>query len=190
MANLRFWPEREDIIDRSLDVLNELIFSYSSGRLLLQLDVIGSLLLNHTPDHFPFLAVPNMARQRTQFHSALARLVFMEDENDKFEPFMAPILASLEQLTAHAQRLPRTEEVMVRRAARRGARRARAAERFFFSPPARSRLACPARLPASPPRSAPSSACRATCAACCWPRTTAPRTSSCLTPCSRGTWPR
>jgi hypothetical protein len=80
--NLRFWTERTDIIARSLDVLNELIYSYSSGRLLLTLDVITSLLLRHGEDYFPFLASPDNVRFRTQFYSALARLVFMEDENE------------------------------------------------------------------------------------------------------------
>jgi hypothetical protein len=99
MNNLRFWPERTDIIDRTLEVLNELIFSYSSGRLLLQLDVINNLLLAHGEENFPFLNNPSMARQRTLFHSALARLVFMEDESEKFEPFMQPIINNLERLS-------------------------------------------------------------------------------------------
>jgi len=112
MSNLRFWPERADIVDRTLDVLNELIFSYTSGRLLLQLDVINTLLLNHSEEAFPFLAVPAMVRQRTLFHQALARLVFMEDESEKFEPFIAPIVGTLEKLSGVAH--VRSAEVMVR----------------------------------------------------------------------------
>lgn len=110
MNNLRFWPERQDIIDRTLEVLNELIFSYSSGRLLLQLDVINNLLMAHGEEHFPFLNNPSMARQRTLFHSALARLVFMEDESDKFEPFMQPIVTNLERLSRAASL--KNQEVM------------------------------------------------------------------------------
>lgn len=112
--NLRFWPERPDLVDRTLDVLNELIFSYSSGRLLLSLDVISGLLSNHGEASFPFLASPGMVRQRTLFHAALARLVFMEDESDKFEPFMAPLLLTLERLAPAVAAGVRTEEVMVR----------------------------------------------------------------------------
>lgn len=80
--NLRFWVERSDIIQRSLEVLNELIYSYSSGRLLLTLDVINDLLTHHTEEYFPFLSASANVRYRTQFYSALARLVFMEDENE------------------------------------------------------------------------------------------------------------
>jgi exportin-7 len=59
---------------------------------------VAELLQCHTPDYFPFLADPDAARQRTTFYSSLARLVFFEDESERFEPFVAPLLASLDAL--------------------------------------------------------------------------------------------
>ena len=80
--NLRFWVEREDVIRRTLEVFHDLVVSYSSGRLLLSLDSVSSLLAHHTPEHFPFLSVPANSRFRTTFYTALARLVFMEEDSE------------------------------------------------------------------------------------------------------------
>lgn len=99
--NLRLFPEKDDIIRRTLDVWNDLVYSYASARLLLSLNTIELLLRNHTEEHFPFLAAAGNSRHRTYFYSALARLVFVEDESEKFEPFIAPLVTTLEQLGRH-----------------------------------------------------------------------------------------
>jgi len=81
-SNLRWWGDHSAIVEGSLEVLNDLIFSYTSGRLLLSLPVIETMLANHTEEWFPFLRIPANARCRTSFYSALGRLVFMEDESE------------------------------------------------------------------------------------------------------------
>lgn len=109
--NLRFMGDHEAVVQRTLATLNELIYSYSSGRLLLSLDVIGTqLLMNHGEEQYPFLVPAANTRYRTQFYSALARLVFMEDESERFEPFIAPLLTRLDQLAGVTG--VRSEEVM------------------------------------------------------------------------------
>lgn len=80
--NLRYWGENQDIIKRTLEVLHDLVFSYSSGKLLLTLDCVSGLLLNHTAEYFPFLGPPANTHLRTIFYTTLARLVFMEDETE------------------------------------------------------------------------------------------------------------
>ena len=80
--NLRYWGEHQDVVKRTLEVLHDLVFAYSSGKLLLTLDCVGAMLLNHTADHFPFLGNPANTHLRTTFYTTLARLVFMEDESE------------------------------------------------------------------------------------------------------------
>ena len=81
-SNLRFWVDREDIIRRTLDVLHDLVFSYTSGRMLLGLETVSTLLVKHTPEYFPFLATPAHSRHRTTFYTTLGRLVFMEEDSE------------------------------------------------------------------------------------------------------------
>jgi hypothetical protein len=110
--NLRFWGSSDEIIRRSLDVFHELVYSFASGRLLLTLPSVAGLLTAHGPAHFPFLANPSNVRFRTAFYQSLARLVFFQDDSEKFEPFMAPLIAVLESLAPPIHGGVRSEEVM------------------------------------------------------------------------------
>jgi hypothetical protein len=96
--NLRFWGDDDSIIRRSNDVLRDLVFSFASGRLLLTIDDISQMLLNHGQQYFPFLANPRNVRHRTTFYTSLARLVFFEDDSERFDPFIAPILSVLDSI--------------------------------------------------------------------------------------------
>ena len=102
--NLRWRGDSADIVRRSLDVLHDLIFSYSSSRLLLaaRTGPVMDLLACHGPEHFPFLAMREHARARATFYTSLARLVFFEDDTDRFLPFLAPLSAALDALAPHA----------------------------------------------------------------------------------------
>jgi hypothetical protein len=80
--NLRYWGERQEVVKRTLEVLHDLVFAYSSGKLLLTLDCVGAMLLSHTVEFFPFLGNPANTHLRTVFYTTLARLVFMEDESE------------------------------------------------------------------------------------------------------------
>ena len=101
--NLRFWGDDDSIIRRSNDVLRDLVFSFASGRLLLTIDEISQMLVNHGQQHFPFLANPRNVRHRTTFYTSLARLVFFEDDSERFDPFIAPILSVLDSIAPSVQ---------------------------------------------------------------------------------------
>lgn len=62
-----------------------------SGKLLLKLDAIHFILMNHTSEHFAFLDEPANSRNRTTFYSTLARLLYVEETPTKFKSFIAPL---------------------------------------------------------------------------------------------------
>jgi exportin-7 len=102
--NLKYWPEDQDLIGKTLDLLHDMAQGYSSSKLLLSLETIRFLSINHTEEHFAFLSVPGNARQRTVFHATLTRLLLSPSGEEKlglsFEQFLEPILNKLIQLGA------------------------------------------------------------------------------------------
>lgn len=100
--NLKFWPEEEDIVSKTLELLLDMAGGYSSSKLLLTLDTVKYLARHHTEDQFPFLAVPGNVRQRTTFHATLTRLLLSPGGEDKlgltFEQFIEPLVTILSQL--------------------------------------------------------------------------------------------
>ena len=90
--NLRFWGASDVIVRRSNEVLHDLVFSFAAGRLLLTMPALTQMLTRHGPEHFPFLSERSNARHRTTFYTSLARLVFFEDDSERFEPFVEPLL--------------------------------------------------------------------------------------------------
>lgn len=100
--NLKFWPEDQDIIGKTLDLLHDMAQGYSSSKLLLTLDTVRFLAMHHTEDHFPFLSIPGNTRHRTTFHSTLTRLLLSPQGSDKlgltFEQFLKPIVTTIGQL--------------------------------------------------------------------------------------------
>lgn len=73
--------------------LQDLAAGYMSGKLLLKLEATAYILQHHTAEHFAFLDDPANSRNRTTFHSTLARLLFMEETATaaKFKSFVAPL---------------------------------------------------------------------------------------------------
>jgi exportin-7 len=98
--NLKYWSHDSEVIGQTLQLFLDMASSYSSSRMLLDLDTVKFLVQHHTGEHFAFLLVPANTRQRTVFHTTLARLIFstMEDMNALFDAFMKPILTVLTQL--------------------------------------------------------------------------------------------
>jgi exportin-7 len=105
--NLKFWPEDEDLIGKTLDLLHDMAQGYSSSKLLLTLDTVRFLARHHTEEHFPFLAIPGNARQRSTFHATLTRLLLSPSGEEKlnltFEQFLEPIVTKLTQLGSLSQ---------------------------------------------------------------------------------------
>jgi exportin-7 len=100
--NLKYWPDDEDLICKTLDLLHDMAQGYSSSKLLLTLDTVRFLARHHTEEQFPFLAVPGNARQRTTFHATLTRLLLSPTGEEKlgltFEQFLEPIVTKLATL--------------------------------------------------------------------------------------------
>lgn len=100
--NLKFWPEEQGIVGKTLDLFHDMAGGYSSSKLLLTLDTVRFLAMHHTEDHFPFLAIPGNTRHRTTFHSTLTRLLLSPNGEEKlgltFEQFLEPIVNTLTQL--------------------------------------------------------------------------------------------
>jgi len=100
--NLKYWPEDQDLIGKTLDLLHDMAQGYSSSKLLLTLETVQFLARHHTEDHFPFLGIPGNARHRTTFHATLTRLLLSPNGEQKlgltFEQFLQPIVNKMTQL--------------------------------------------------------------------------------------------
>ena len=100
--NLKYWPEDQEIVSKTLDLFHDMAGGYSSSKLLLTLETVRFLAKNHTADHFPFLAQPGNVRQRTTFHATLTRLLLSPNGEEKlgltFEQFLEPIMSVLARL--------------------------------------------------------------------------------------------
>ena len=99
--NIKYWHRSDKILEETLDVFVELVSSYSSSKTLLGLETVNFLVHNHVGAHFPFLGYDNDNKYRITFYSALSRLVFTssEDLNNAFDPFLAPNLEIMAQLS-------------------------------------------------------------------------------------------
>ncbi|KAL3864345.1 hypothetical protein ACJMK2_006036 [Sinanodonta woodiana] len=106
ITNLKFWGRSDQIISKTLQLLNDLSVGYSSVRKLVKLDAVQFMVNNHTRDHFPFLGINSgnspMAdmRCRTTFYTALGRLMMVDlgEDEDKFEQFMLPLTAAFDNV--------------------------------------------------------------------------------------------
>jgi exportin-7 len=100
--DLKFWPEEQEIVGKTLELLHDMAGGYSSSKLLLTLETVRYLARHHTEDQFPFLTVPANTRHRTTFHSTLTRLLLSPNGEEKlgltFEQFMEPLVNTLGQL--------------------------------------------------------------------------------------------
>jgi len=97
--NLKYWPDSEEILSRTLGLFQDMAAGYST-KLLMTLDTVQFLMQHHTPEFFPFLGLESNMRNRTAFQLTLTRLIFanMEELSDTFDTFMEPILVMLGQL--------------------------------------------------------------------------------------------
>ncbi|XP_056631619.1 exportin-7 isoform X1 [Diorhabda sublineata] len=103
ITNLKYWGRSEQIISKTLILLNDLSVGYSCVRKLVKLDEVQFMLNNHTSEHFPFLgnsvAVTEM-RCRSMFYTSLGRLLMVDlgEDEDRFHTFMLPLTASFESI--------------------------------------------------------------------------------------------
>ncbi len=59
--NLKFWPNKYDIVAKTLELLTDMASGCSSSKLLLMLSTVKYLASCHTHEEFPFLYVPSNA---------------------------------------------------------------------------------------------------------------------------------
>lgn len=96
ITNLKYWGRSEQIISKTLQLLNDLSVGYSCVRKLVKLDEVQFVLNNHTSEHFPFLgnsvAITEM-RCRSMFYTSLGRLLMVDlgEDEDRFHTFMLPL---------------------------------------------------------------------------------------------------
>ncbi|XP_067129437.1 exportin-7 isoform X3 [Centruroides vittatus] len=96
ITNLKYWSSSEQIISKTLQLLNDLSVGYSSVRKLVKLDEVQFMLNNHTSEHFPFLGnnaqIADM-RCRSTFYTSLGRLLMVDlgEDEERFEQFMLPL---------------------------------------------------------------------------------------------------
>ncbi|XP_055684266.1 ran-binding protein 16 isoform X1 [Lutzomyia longipalpis] len=105
IKNLKFWGESEQIIKKTLNLLNDLSSSYSCVRKLVKLDEIQFMLNNHTSEHFQFLGTNcevSEMRMRSMFYSSLGRLLMVDfgDDEERFYTFMLPMTNQFESIGA------------------------------------------------------------------------------------------
>eukprot|EP00803_Ostreobium_quekettii_P004119 evm.model.scf_281.4 EVM.evm.TU.scf_281.4 scf_281:37255-51104(+) len=89
--NLRAYGDCDGLIDASLSLFQDLGGGYMSGKLLMKLETVNTLLQHHSSDRFDFLRQPTSFRSRTIFYNTLTKLLFMEDTPTKFKTFVAPM---------------------------------------------------------------------------------------------------
>lgn len=105
ITNLKYWTRSERIINKTLNLFNDLSVGYSSVRKLMKLDSIHFILANHTSENFPFLGFSNPEiikemKCRTTFYTALGRLLNLDfnDDDDTFERFTRPLTNQLDTI--------------------------------------------------------------------------------------------
>jgi exportin-7 len=112
--NLKYWPEDQDLIGKTLELLHDMAQGYSSSKLLLTLETVHFLSRHHTEEHFPFLSIPGNSRHRTTFHATLTRLLLSPNGEEKlgltFEQFLEPIVTKLTRLETMSQADLRQEQ--------------------------------------------------------------------------------
>jgi len=98
-GHLKFRHECTELTAKTLSLFSELAAGYSSGKLLLKLDIVHTILQAHTSAEFPFLDIPSNGRHRTAFQGMLTRLLFSESEQaSQYVQFMEPVRAALDKL--------------------------------------------------------------------------------------------
>ncbi|XP_076241416.1 ran-binding protein 16 isoform X4 [Calliopsis andreniformis] len=103
ITNLKYWSRSEQIISKTLQLLNDLSAGYSCVRKLVKLEEVQFMLNNHTGEHFPFLGnnVPvTEMRCRSMFYTSLGRLLMVDlgEDEERFHTFMLPLTGALESL--------------------------------------------------------------------------------------------
>jgi hypothetical protein len=83
LTNLNCWQRESSIVRDSLTLFNELASGYSSGKLLVKLDLVNAVLAHHTSNNFPFLDYEANLSNRSLFYTTLGRILLMNENIEK-----------------------------------------------------------------------------------------------------------
>eukprot|EP00026_Physarum_polycephalum_P001451 Phypoly_transcript_01453.p1 GENE.Phypoly_transcript_01453~~Phypoly_transcript_01453.p1 ORF type:complete len:1056 (-),score=108.05 Phypoly_transcript_01453:168-3335(-) len=89
-TNLKYWAAETVIIEKTLNLFHDLAGGYSSGKLIVKLEITNQILQHSASQYFNFLEIGSNTRNRTTFYTTLGKLLFMEDNITKFDEFMVP----------------------------------------------------------------------------------------------------
>ncbi|KAJ1961759.1 hypothetical protein GGI12_003063 [Dipsacomyces acuminosporus] len=101
LFNFKTWQSQSPVIQRSLQLFHDMSVGYVSVRQVAKLDTIKFLLANHSNGQFRFLSSIDDFKQRSQYYSALARILFAGDVTAaQFAEFTRPWSRMIEELLA------------------------------------------------------------------------------------------
>ncbi|KAL5067134.1 hypothetical protein RYX36_018021 [Vicia faba] len=110
-TNLKYYTKCKELIDHTLTLFLEMASGAMTGKLLLKLDTVQHIILNHNREQFPFLENWECFRSRTTLYYTFGMLVFMEDSKLKFKSSMEPFLQVFGRLNSTPDVLFQSEAV-------------------------------------------------------------------------------
>uniref|UniRef100_A0A7S4P578 Exportin-7/Ran-binding protein 17 TPR repeats domain-containing protein n=1 Tax=Guillardia theta TaxID=55529 RepID=A0A7S4P578_GUITH len=115
ITNLKVWADNPLVVKETLLMFATMVQGPAGGnaaRMLLDLEVTKSLLVNHNGEHVAFLSYPVNAKQRTTYYLTLMQLLVTNpedpDASGAFEAFLHPLLSTMAYLNSMSSL--RTEE--------------------------------------------------------------------------------
>ncbi|XP_055389487.1 ran-binding protein 16 isoform X2 [Condylostylus longicornis] len=103
ITNLKCWVRSEQVITKTLCLLNDLSLNFSCIRKMAKLEEVQFMLTHHTSEHFPFLGTNTSLtemRCRSMFYTSLGRLLIVDlgEDEERFYSFMTPLTNQFESL--------------------------------------------------------------------------------------------
>ncbi|KAI9359550.1 armadillo-type protein [Zopfochytrium polystomum] len=97
--NLKFMPDYEALVARSISLLSELASGHTSMRHLRKTETAHILLKYHNAHYFPFLDSPAHIKRRTMFYATISRLLFADDNIEMdVQDFLSLFTPTLDEL--------------------------------------------------------------------------------------------
>jgi len=115
ITNLKYWSENNEILSKTLNLLNELSIGFSSVRKLKKLPTVQVLLDKDPTTLLPFLSINSKlenTRCRTTFYKSIGRLLITDlgDAEERFRSFMSPIIRTISPLKQLVVNLPQNND--------------------------------------------------------------------------------
>lgn len=100
ITNLQIWGESESIINKTLELFNELASGYSALKNLRKIESTSLIMQNHLSNDFSFFNGDKHCQSRMLYYQVLCKILFAEDNNEReFYEFMKPFEVRLDSLS-------------------------------------------------------------------------------------------